>query len=121
MPDFRRVPVPDGLVGMRVDAGLARLLGLSRTTVSTMIDAGDVAIDGAIVARSARLPEGSWLEFTLPEPPRISPRDTAHQVDRSREAILMIAMVTPSATSARIQVIPVAIEKAAPGLRINEK
>jgi len=70
MPDFRRVPVPDGLVGMRVDAGLARLLGLSRTTVSTMIDAGDVAIDGAIVARSARLPEGSWLEFTLPEPPR---------------------------------------------------
>ena len=36
-------PVPDGLAGMRVDAGLAKLLGLSRTTVATMIDSGDGA------------------------------------------------------------------------------
>ncbi|WP_235852851.1 hypothetical protein, partial [Mycobacterium interjectum] len=26
----RSMPVPEGLAGMRVDAGLARLLGLSR-------------------------------------------------------------------------------------------
>ena len=36
-------------------------------------------------------------------------------------AIRMITMTTPIATSASSQVIPVAIEKAAPGLRISEK
>ena len=30
MSDTRQLPVPDGLDGMRVDAGLSRLLGLSR-------------------------------------------------------------------------------------------
>ena len=34
VPDVRRLPVPDGLTGMRVDAGLARLLGMSRTSVA---------------------------------------------------------------------------------------
>ena len=31
--DSRALPVPDGLDGMRVDAGLSKLLGLSRTGV----------------------------------------------------------------------------------------
>ncbi len=64
------MPVPEGLAGMRVDAGLARMLGMSRTTVATMIDAGDVQQDGLTVARSERLVPGSWLELTLPEPVR---------------------------------------------------
>ncbi len=68
MPDVRRLPVPDGLVGMRLDAGVSRLLGLSRTTVADMIDAGDVLVDGAPAARSARMAVDSWLEITLPEP-----------------------------------------------------
>ena len=73
MPEVRRLPVPSGLTGMRVDAGLARLLGLSRTTVATMVDAGDGA---ASTARSVpgrrKLVEDSWLEITLPEPERPS-------------------------------------------------
>ncbi len=68
MAELRALPVPDGLAGERVDAGLARLLGLSRTAVAAMVDAGDVLIDGSVVARSERLLPGSWLEVTLPTP-----------------------------------------------------
>lgn len=70
MPDVRRLPVPDGLVGMRLDAGVSRLLGLSRTTVADMIDAGDVLVNGVPVARSSKMVVDSWLEITLPEPDR---------------------------------------------------
>jgi len=80
MTEYRRLPVPEGLAGMRVDAGLARMLGLSRTTVTTLIDAGDVLVDGITVARSARLDPHSWLEVTLPEPDR-GPVVTQQQVD----------------------------------------
>ena len=70
MPEVRSLPVPGGLSGMRADAGLAKLLGLSRTTVATMIDAGGVLVDGTVAIRSAKLVEDSWLEITLPEPER---------------------------------------------------
>lgn len=64
------MPVPDGLDGMRVDAGLARLLGLSRTAVAALTEEGTVLVDGAPVGKSDRLSAGSWLEVQLPEPPR---------------------------------------------------
>ena len=70
MPEVRSLTVPGGLSGMRADAGLAKLLGLSRTTVATMIDAGAVLVDGTVAIRSAKLVEDSWLEITLPEPER---------------------------------------------------
>jgi 23S rRNA pseudouridine1911/1915/1917 synthase len=70
VPDVRRLPVPDGLAGMRLDAGVSRLLGLSRTTVADMIDGGDVLVNGVVVARSTKMTADSWLEITLPEPDR---------------------------------------------------
>jgi 23S rRNA pseudouridine1911/1915/1917 synthase len=70
VPEVRRLPVPDGLAGMRLDAGVSRLLGLSRTTVADMIDAGDVLVDGTPAARSSKMTVDSWLEITLPEPDR---------------------------------------------------
>ncbi|MBT1191486.1 RluA family pseudouridine synthase [Rhodococcus kroppenstedtii] len=70
MREVRSMPVPDGLDGMRVDAGLARLLGLSRTVVATLAEEGSVSVDGAAVAKSDRLGSGSWLEVQLPEPAR---------------------------------------------------
>ncbi|GGS38213.1 pseudouridine synthase [Actinokineospora fastidiosa] len=70
MRDARTLPVPDGLDGMRVDAGLAKLLGLSRTVIATLTDAGDVLVDGRPAGKSDRLVAGSWLEVTLPEPER---------------------------------------------------
>jgi 23S rRNA pseudouridine1911/1915/1917 synthase len=68
--DTRRLPVPDGLDGMRVDAGLSRLLGLSRTAAATLTDEGRVAVDGRPAGRSDRLVAGAWLEVELPEPER---------------------------------------------------
>jgi 23S rRNA pseudouridine1911/1915/1917 synthase len=70
MSEVRSLPVPEGLDGMRLDAGLARMLGISRTTVASMIDAGEVLVDGEVAARSERLVPGSWLELTMPEPKR---------------------------------------------------
>lgn len=66
MSDLRMLPVPDGLEGMRVDAGLSKLLGLSRNAVAGLAEAGDVLLDGAQVGKSDRLPAGSLLEVTLP-------------------------------------------------------
>jgi 23S rRNA pseudouridine1911/1915/1917 synthase len=68
VPDSRQLPVPDGLDGMRVDAGLSRLLGLSRTVVATLAEGGRVAVDGRAAGKSDRLIAGSWLEVELPEP-----------------------------------------------------
>jgi 23S rRNA pseudouridine1911/1915/1917 synthase len=55
---------------MRVDVGLAKLLGLSRTTVSAIADAGEVLVDGRTAGRSDRLVAGTRLEVTLPAPDR---------------------------------------------------
>ncbi len=64
------MPVPDGLDGMRVDAGLARLLGLSRTAVAALAEEGSVQLDGAAAGKSDRLIAGAWLEVVFPEPRR---------------------------------------------------
>jgi 23S rRNA pseudouridine1911/1915/1917 synthase len=68
--DLRTLPVPDGLEGMRVDAGLSKLLGLSRTVVAAIAEAGDVVIDGRPAGKSDRLVAGTMLEVTLPAPER---------------------------------------------------
>ncbi len=70
MSDLRTLPVPDGLDGMRVDAGLSKLLGLSRTAVAAIAEAGDVVIDGRPAGKSDRLVAGTLLEVTLPAPER---------------------------------------------------
>lgn len=61
------MPVPDGLDGMRIDAGLSRLLGLSRTVVAGLAEAGRIQVDGRDAGKSDRLPGGSWLEVELPD------------------------------------------------------
>ncbi|TNC22666.1 RluA family pseudouridine synthase [Amycolatopsis alkalitolerans] len=66
----RMLPVPDGLDGMRVDAGLAKLLGLSRTVVAELAETGEVLLNGKAVGKSERLAAGGLLEVTLPDPGR---------------------------------------------------
>lgn len=76
MTDLRTLPIPDGLDGMRVDAGLAKLLGLSRSVVASLAESGEVEVDGTPAAKSDRLLAGSWLEVRLPEeqgPPEVVP------------------------------------------------
>jgi 23S rRNA pseudouridine1911/1915/1917 synthase len=65
----RALPVPDGLAGERLDAGLARLLGLSRTAAAELAAAGHVRLDGEPAAKSAVLRAGAWLEVQLPDSP----------------------------------------------------
>ena len=69
----RALPVPEGLAGERLDAALARLLGLSRSAVAELADAGHVRVDGREVPKSERLRAGSWLEVELPEPVTVAP------------------------------------------------
>ncbi len=67
----RSFPVPEGLEGERVDTGLGRLLGVSRSQAAQLVSGGAVSLDGAPPAKSDRLVAGAWLEVTLPtvEPP----------------------------------------------------
>ncbi|MQA14437.1 MAG: RluA family pseudouridine synthase [Pseudonocardiaceae bacterium] len=67
---LRTLPVPEGLDGLRVDAGLAKLLGFSRTVAAGLTEAGSVLLDGSVAGKSDRLIAGAWLEVTLPEPER---------------------------------------------------
>ena len=69
----RSLPVPDGLSGERLDSGLARLLGLSRSRVAQLADEGHVQVNGQQAGKSERLSAGAWLEVTLPASP--APRD----------------------------------------------
>ena len=61
----RSLPVPDGLAGDRVDAGLARLLGVSRTRAAELAEAGGVHLDGRTVGKSDRLVAGAWLSIDM--------------------------------------------------------
>ncbi len=59
------VPVPDARVGERLDAGLAKMLGLSRTQVAEMIDAGKVLVDGKIADKAVKLVATQLIEVNF--------------------------------------------------------
>jgi 23S rRNA pseudouridine1911/1915/1917 synthase len=69
----RRVAVPEGLDGERLDAALARMFGLSRATAAELVTSGNVLVAGRPAAKSERVPAGEWLEVTLPPPPAVAP------------------------------------------------
>lgn len=79
MSNSRTFPIPDGLDGARVDAGVSRLLGLSRTHIAELAAAGKVLLDGVAVGKSARLTGGSWIEVDIPDP-RPEPQIVAEPV-----------------------------------------
>jgi 23S rRNA pseudouridine1911/1915/1917 synthase len=78
---LRTLPVPDGLDGMRLDAGLSRMLGLSRTVVAELAAGGAVRVDGVEAGKSDRLVAGAWLEVELPEPAEPATVVTAEAVE----------------------------------------
>jgi 23S rRNA pseudouridine1911/1915/1917 synthase len=71
--DTRRLPLPEGLDGSRVDAAVARLFGLSRTAAADLVAAGGVLLDGEPPAKSQRVSAGEWIEVSLPEPTTRAP------------------------------------------------
>jgi len=64
--DRKVVSIPEGLAGERVDAALARLLGISRTRAAELVREGLVVIDGHPPQKSDRVHAGALLEATIP-------------------------------------------------------
>ncbi|HMA47550.1 MAG TPA: RluA family pseudouridine synthase [Frankiaceae bacterium] len=64
----RTLPVPEGLDGLRLDAAIARLFGLSRSAAAEIVDTGGASVDGAVRDRSDRVRGGALLEVFLPAP-----------------------------------------------------
>lgn len=71
----RSLPVPDGLVGERADAAVAKLLGFSRTFAAEVIDSGGVTLAGKTLSKSDRLAADVILEIEWDDPrePEIVP------------------------------------------------
>lgn len=68
--DRRIIAVPEGLEGERIDAALARLLGLSRTRAASLVADGLVTVDGEVPMKSERVQAGALLEAHIPAPPQ---------------------------------------------------
>lgn len=62
--EHRSLPVPDGLVGKRVDAAIAALLGFSRSFAAEVVQGGGVTLDGQVLGKSDRLHADGWLEVS---------------------------------------------------------
>ena len=55
MSEAKLVQVPESLVGSRVDAGIAKMLGLSRNVIAELAEAGKICTDGKPLSKSDRL------------------------------------------------------------------
>jgi 23S rRNA pseudouridine1911/1915/1917 synthase len=74
------------MAGERVDAALARMLGLSRTRAAEAAEAGGVLQDGAPLGKSDRLRAGAWLDVELPDEDRDAVEVVAEPVPGMRIA-----------------------------------
>jgi 23S rRNA pseudouridine1911/1915/1917 synthase len=60
--------VPEGLDGLRLDAAISRLFGLSRTAAAHIVTSGGASLDGRTAAKSDRVSAGETLDVELPSP-----------------------------------------------------
>ena len=65
--ETKLVIIPDGLNSERVDAALARLLGISRSTIVDLIEAGEVKRHNKALGKSDRLNTDDRIEILMPE------------------------------------------------------
>ena len=68
MSEQKLLPVPGGLAGERADAGLAKLMGLSRSAAAELLSDGLVLQNSKVIGKSDRLINGAVLEVSMPEP-----------------------------------------------------
>jgi len=61
--------VPEGLEGLRLDAAISRLFGVSRTAAAELIVGGGARLDGVARTKSDRVTAGALLDVELPSPP----------------------------------------------------
>jgi 23S rRNA pseudouridine1911/1915/1917 synthase len=81
-----RVVVADEVGGTRADAGLAKLMGISRSMAATLIAEGNVVSHGKKLGKSARLVAGDVLEVTVPE--RRDPLEVVEEVVEGLKILL---------------------------------
>jgi 23S rRNA pseudouridine1911/1915/1917 synthase len=84
MPE--RVVVADDFGGARADAGLAGLMGISRSQAATLIAECNVLSRGKKLGKSARLVAGDVLEVTVPE--RRDPLEVVEEVVEGLKILL---------------------------------
>lgn len=78
--------VADEVGGTRADAGLAKLMGISRSMAATLIAEGNVVNRGKKLGKSARLVTGDVLEVTVPE--RRDPLEVVEEVVEGLKILL---------------------------------
>ena len=61
----RVISIPEGLDQERVDAALARMLGLSRSVIVDLIESGEISKSGKVVTKSDKVSTGDVLEILL--------------------------------------------------------
>ncbi|WP_018142702.1 RluA family pseudouridine synthase [Alloscardovia criceti] len=61
------VPAPDALVGKRLDVAISKMMGISRSAASGLIDSGQVRVVGHSSDKSLRLSAKDFIEFALVE------------------------------------------------------
>jgi 23S rRNA pseudouridine1911/1915/1917 synthase len=84
MPEH--VLVAEEYAGSRADAGLARLMGISRSLAATLIAEGNVLSKGKALGKSAKLVAGDVLEVSLPE--RRDPLEVVEEVVEGLKILL---------------------------------
>ncbi|WP_354216880.1 MULTISPECIES: RluA family pseudouridine synthase [unclassified Arthrobacter] len=84
MPE--RVVVDEESGGTRADAGLAMLMGISRSLAATLIAEGNVVSRGKKLGKSARLVAGDVLEVTVPD--RRDPLEVVEEVVEGLKILL---------------------------------
>ena len=68
MTEEKMLQVPSGLAGTRADAGIAKLLGLSRSAVAALIEAGLVQQSDQVIDKSDSLVADAWLRIEMARP-----------------------------------------------------
>ncbi|XAS68981.1 RluA family pseudouridine synthase [Micrococcaceae bacterium Sec5.7] len=81
-----QVIVPDDLGGNRADAGLANIMGISRSLAATLIAEGNVRSNGKALGKSAKLVAGAVLDVTVPE--RRDPLEVVEEVVEGLKVLL---------------------------------
>lgn len=66
--ELKVLSIPEGLDQERVDAALARLLGLSRSVVVGLLEADEVSRKGKPLAKSEKVLSGDLVEILMPAP-----------------------------------------------------
>lgn len=61
------VPAPDALVGKRLDVAVSKMMGISRSAASTLIDTGQITLIGRSTDKAAKLSAADFIDFNIQE------------------------------------------------------